>query len=844
MSDACSIQVFKKFGGRIRQSTLDGIAEEIKKRPFYDPSMLEQELTDMAKKHVHAAYKKKQAAIKRAATQSSMFRYVVRSFDSDPVKGIMAYHGGVQDYKAGSRRSVAAHQLALNNGYLSLIERRLKEQGVFEQFGSGKIDRDVAHEIADLGLEKPTGKATQNQDAKKIAKVIYEIQDKLRRRANAAGADIGKLEGYFMSQTHDMWRIRKVTRDEWVDFTLSRLDRERTFGHPNLDKLSIQERARVDKEARTILESLYADFHSGSHLKYDSDPGASGARGRGVNIGGSLSSERFLHFKSVDDSLEYNSKFGRGNMRENMVHTVGRLAKKTALMEMATDNPQDAAKKLIARLRDRYKKPDLYDQKKIDDLSVAEKKVMNLVVVLDGSASIPANHMIANWTNTVKFIQSTSKLGGALVSALSDAAIAPAELRYQGMGFLEGYKHSTIGGFNDIPKAQRRELASMLNVYVDSAIHAMTEQFPGDADFAARGGFTGAATRATNTFFKMSGLAGWTDRMRVNVALAMSARIGEVGDIPYAKLDKDLSRTLGLFDIGEKEWGLVAKAVREVEGHKFSTPEDILELPDDVVRKAFPGMEPDDVRMEVADKLRAYYIDRTEHAVLVPDARTTALMRQGTQAGTVPRTFFELIMQFKAYPITMYQKVWGRALYGKEEFGAAGVFEMAHLIASTTAMGYVSMTMKDFLKGREPRDPNAASTWAAAMLQGGAWGIYGDFVFGNSSRFGTSLVETLAGPTASTASQAWDVISSSRAALLGDDSADPGAKALRFIQGNTPFANVFYYKWAIDYALTYRIQEWMNPGYLRRMERRVEEENKQEFMDFARPSNVIPYGGF
>jgi len=58
---------------------------------------------------------------------------------------------------------------------------------------------------------------------------------------------------------------------------------------------------------------------------------------------------------------------------------------------------------------------------------------------------------------------------------------------------------------------------------------------------------------------------------------------------------------------------------------------------------------------------------------------------------------------------------------------------------------------------------------------------------------------------------------------------------------NTPMLNLFYLRTAMDYAVIYQLQEMANPGYLRRMERKIERENKQHF--FVPPSSVIPHGG-
>jgi hypothetical protein len=116
------------------------------------------------------------------------------------------------------------------------------------------------------------------------------------------------------------------------------------------------------------------------------------------------------------------------------------------------------------------------------------------------------------------------------------------------------------------------------------------------------------------------------------------------------------------------------------------------------------------------------------------------------------------------------------------------------------------------------------------MLQGGALGIYGDFLLGESSRFGSSPLETAAGPTLGTAS---DLVELAQKVRSGDDAA---AQAFRLLVANTPFANLFYTRVALDYLILYRIQEALNPGYLRRMEQRIERENNQTF--WLRPSEV------
>jgi hypothetical protein len=151
------------------------------------------------------------------------------------------------------------------------------------------------------------------------------------------------------------------------------------------------------------------------------------------------------------------------------------------------------------------------------------------------------------------------------------------------------------------------------------------------------------------------------------------------------------------------------------------------------------------------------------------------------------------------------------------------------MIVATTAFGYLAMTMKDLLKGRNPRDPTSIKTWTAAMTQGGGLGIYADFLFGEYNRYGGGL-ETLGGPSISFIG---DVLRLYGRATDGDD---VSANAVRFGINNAPFINLFWVRPVLDYLLLYQFQEALNPGFLRRYERRVEKENNQTF--WLKPSEA------
>src|SRR5690606_6705303 len=188
--------------------------------------------------------------------------------------------------------------------------------------------------------------------------------------------------------------------------------------------------------------------------------------------------------------------------------------------------------------------------------------------------------------------------------------------------------------------------------------------------------------------------------------------------------------------------------------------------------------------------------------------------------GTVLGEALRFFWQFKSFPLTVIHRAIGREIYG---YGAESLSEalfkgkgdmigLASLIVQSAFFGYGAMVIKDLAKGREPRE-FSRKTALAALAQGGGLGIYGDFLFGEYSRYGNSALATLAGPTFG---QFDDIIDLYQKFRDGDDAA---ASVVRIAINNTPFVNLFYTRIALDYLIIYRLQEMANPGYLKRMER-------------------------
>ena len=226
-------------------------------------------------------------------------------------------------------------------------------------------------------------------------------------------------------------------------------------------------------------------------------------------------------------------------------------------------------------------------------------------------------------------------------------------------------------------------------------------------------------------------------------------------------------------------------------------------------------------------------LDRSTYAVIEPDARVKATLTRSTIAGTWGGEAIRFIGQFKAFPMSIIMKTLSREKsFFKAGNKVRGITGVASVIAMSTLLGYVSMSVKDILKGKEIRDPLLPKSWSAAFLQGGGLGIYADVLF-QETRTGSDIIASLAGPVPLSA---FDYLQAFKYAATGE-----GSKAARLAYrtsiANVPFLNVFYAKAAFDYLIGHQMMEFMSPGVLKRVEKRMEKDYNQGFI-FTKPSQL------
>lgn len=625
------------------------------------------------------------------------------------------------------------------------------------------------------------------------------------------------------------------------------------YAHARKRKAELQ--SMISGDPLEYLSAVYDGLASGVHFKSTGAP--AGAFTGPRNIAKQVSQERVLHFRSAEDWTAYNREFGMGNIRESVIGSLSQLGESTALMKRLGTNPESNWNNVL----DSFAKDLKGQPEKLKAFDDARKRMLkNRFSEVDGTTRIPVDGDLARYSSAARAWVNMTSLGASIASSVTDIPVAASELRYQGKGMLSGMGEMLKGLTSGRKSVEERQILSMLGVYMEGMRGATTNRFSVDDTLP------GQVSKWQNLYFRMNLQSWWTDTHRASSGLSMSNYLAANSVHGFDSLPKELTRALNLYGIDAGRWDLMRSAqLSEANGRQFMTTQDFANISDDALTGYLESQGRTssknsiaELREELSSQLRSYISDRVSYAVLEPDARTRSVLRQGTQPGTVSGELMRFFGQFKSFGVSFLQKAAGRELYGRDyvptEFGrnlapfrellqaastgspAAQFMGMANLVAWSTVFGYMALAAKDLFKGKEPRDPLDPKVWMASFVQGGGFGIYTDFLFGEASRFGNKPLETLAGPFASRAAGVVDIVQQSRLAATGED-VDLASKLFRLGQSSTPFANLFYIKPVLDYAIFYRIQEWMNPGSMIRMEQRVKKENNQQFL--LRPSEVV-----
>ena len=779
--------------------------------------------------------------------------YILDNFNNDLDEGLISILVGTNRRVTGARSAVSVQQQASVNQLIAGFNQKLRENNVTVMFD--KMDKETQRRVVRTmyelnqkktyveeltGLEPPVKET--NPDILKLAKIMEEYSETIRLKLNDRGANIQKLWGYIVRQSHDPYSIRDAAKklgknlDEievdpnlkgtdinynknftaWKNFVLEKLDQERTFaGVDDIDQFMLFTYNSLVKNEN--LKSDGADFSYGARATKD--------------VAKSSKFKRVLHFKTADDWFDYNDVFGVGNLKESFFSGLQTAGRNMGIMDTLGTKPRENFEKIRKAIAKRMVSEGR------DQSLVSAKQFNKYLSVVDGSIYTVEKFGVAKYSAIIRAFQSMAKLGAATISAAADIGLYGSEMRYQGRSFLGGMAEALKSLARIKNTKQKKEIAEMSGFIADNTIYDIAGRYQVGDNLSK--GFT----KAQRFFFKVNLLSWWTNTLKEGAMLGMSNYFAKQKNLSFDSLNPQLKSLFKIYNIDSTKWNIIRKTTMEKadDGTEFINIALLDQISDADVKK-ITGID-DLTAREISiekDKFKAsvsgILLDRSIYAVIEPDARVRGFMTQNQLAGTGPGEAIRFFGQFKAFPISIVMKVLGREMdyfKGGKDDVKNGIIGLGAIIITSGLLGYLSMTIKDLLKGRSPRDPTKFKTVMAAFLQGGGLGIYGDVLF-QETRGGGDIIGQFAGPFPLTA---FDLVQAIKYGIRGEGG-KAGRTAYAAVSSSIPFLNLFYLKTAFDYLIGYQIMETMSPGTLRRLERRMKRDYNQDFL-LTKPSSTF-----
>jgi hypothetical protein len=733
----------------------------------------------------------------------------VKNFPT-PGEGLHAFINGTSKIRPEGRFSVHYQAESIKLAHVGQLINKLDEAGVLNDFAHNTNEQNVMREIWELTRENGQTGVTGDESAVKIAEAVTDINSRLIDRQNRAGAYINKRKGYIMRQQHDPDAIRRAggrglgkgskeaSFEVWKQFIMPLLDMQETFGGTT-DADFIDDWLRKVHEG--IVTGVHGRFNAGN---------INGSFGLVGSLAKRVSQPRILHFKDADAFYQYNQAFGLKNFRDSIISQIRADSHNIALMENFGPNPRAMFSRIKSELKHEYRShPDDLKAIKSLDSHMLEASFKMVSGELDQIAN-PTIHSIGF---ALRALTTMGRLGGVTLSAIPDKAFLQLEASYQGISNFKTL-HEQFRLFK--PKtAEERQRLRLMGAGLDGFLGSVASRF------SLHDKRNGTLFKLQQKFFQLNMMNAWNDAHKSGMAHLMASNFGELADLDMPNLPDETKRLFLQYGISQREWNIIRKAKVDYEGHSYITPDQISaqgvekipdvsweELMSDYALKDSPNN-----RKRILDtietKYRTMLADRIDIGVPTPGNWERTVTSLGTQTGTIVGDVTRMLFHFKSFPITVYNKILRREIYGHGSESLRewlmsdrqGNFRMLQLIAVTTIGGYMSGVIKDLLKGRTPKDPTKGKTILEAMQRGGGMGILGDFMFTEYDRSYRSFMNVMAGPVLGTASEA---IGTTSQAIRGENvSMSAGKLAL----ANTPYINLFYIRPVLDYLILWNLQE-------------------------------------
>lgn len=718
-----------------------------------------------------------------------------------------------EDGKQGEVINVESHSESITKQLLRLAGDMIEP---YESKLAGlRQDTTSIWNMVDELFKRDTGDET----AKAAARGWDEAAKYAVARVKREGRPLSVLDDWRLPQSWDTSRMRGFTQREFLDDVMREYDG---------GLLRVMDKEGQGEAPRAAVPGIIANAYDDIRL------------GRSGGTGGGFSNQlRVFRFDDPGAYKRLMQKYGPGDggLYKMLTGHLGSMGREIAFVEVLGPQYERSFQKLfdIAQRDDieRHLPVITDDMGRGQRLAAKVKAGASRITptrsisspaalkrtfdYLSGNLGVVESDMMAGIFGGMRNIQTASRLGSAMISALpGDSVTAGIAANYNGIApaavLARVVKDLTIDRHGS------EEIARQLNLTAASTMGAAL----GAKRFADEIVGQGLSGRLAEFVIRAQGLQAWTEALKRSFSMEFMGLIARQAESKFEDLDPSFRGFLERYGFQPDEWDkLRATPQLEAEGAKF-----------------FDVNAVEDQRL--ADRLMSGVLDERQFAVIEPNARVKQFTTGGRARGTLWGEVARSTTMFKSFSMSIMMTHIMRGMTQGPWYTRAG--RLTGYMALTTLAGAVTAQMGTILSGRDPQDMGEGRFWLQSMIRGGGLGIYGDLAYSANTRGNQGIYELMAGPLFGSFIEAGSIASGGKMAGPKDDKRWFSGKDLaQLLKSWTPGSTLWFSKLATDRLLFDQFQRLIDPDYQKsfaRYERRMKTEFGQEF--WWRPAQPTP----
>jgi hypothetical protein len=796
---------------------------------------------DMAKARLVEFLQRQSAEFQRRADLTEATRLTLKErFMAEKdfftgVKAVLSHYG----FRNGSSvRGRTEAILALAHSQLSDAMFAFRRSGVLGKRENMALLPDVVKELH--------GEQSGDATAKALAESISDVFEDLRLRFNAGGGAMPKLEGFGLPHSHDRVKVKALGRDGWKARMRQAVDPARMTD--SMTQMPITPQA-LERALDHAYDQIVSD--SMAHLTPTMTRKGLGA------ISERRGEQRFFVFKDAASWMSYHRDLGKGDVVQAIFGHINTMAKDIAAMELLGPNPaamvewmkQVVAREFGRKAAGKANKAGNIATLRASENAAAQAQIDWLWQTLRGNGTVVSG--AAQFTGSVKNLTSAATLGATgILAAATDPVIARAARKLAGLPTVGALKNMV-----SMLSKQNRDDIVRSGVIWDEYLHVMGDhlRFAGPELGAEWTKWIADRTMMLN------GLKPMTTGRKLVEARAWQGHIADLAreSVAFDKLDARFKRALDGFGINEGHWNIWSKSV---DHNGFVTPHEIVKRGGSVthIDMANPvwgdSVKLDEAKAlahrEAAEKLAELTASWSERSVPTGTPNARAVLSAGTKRGTIPGELMDYFLQFKSFGLsfTSLQLEAVAEMGGGARLSRGGLSYFAQLAVPLAVGAAAYIQIKNLLDGKDPEDMDAAFM-LKAVLTGGGFGLFGDFVKVSENRFGQSSVEALAGPGLAFLGDgfnlAWQMVADSVGVVRqdGEGFTSTASEGRQMLQRWTPIASSHpVTRAAYNRIVLDNLQYATDPDAHKAFKRKIAKAKKDGSPYFLPPGTLTPAG--